>query len=121
MSKCRKYKNMKKRRYARIKRLMITFFVMVIGVCTILFGSAFVSPDTAGSGDISRKHYKSIVVNAGDSMWSIADTYLTEEYSSKKEYIKEVMEVNQMESTTLYADQKLIVPYYEHDYVASVQ
>lgn len=125
MSKCRNYKKMKKRRYARIKRMMTIVSVMIISVCVLLFGSAFASAHgTADDSLVSRKYYKSIVVNEGDSMWTIAGQYQSEEYQSRQEYIDEVMEINQMKSTTLYENQKLIVPYYgaeSENYVARTE
>lgn len=101
--------------------MMLMISIMLISAGVILFGSAFASMPKAGSSAASHKYYKSIDVNAGDSMWSIAELYLSEEYASKQDYIKEIMEVNHMDSTTLYADQKLIIPYYEREFMASAE
>ena len=47
---------------------------------------------------------------------TIADRYASTEYDSYQEYIDEVIQINQMDCSTLYADQKLIIPYYAEEH-----
>lgn len=105
------------------KRLIrkISIFLFIISV--LLFGNGFVSAQNASERQNLCKYYKSIEVASGDTLWTIADKYVTSEYESKAEYIEEVLEINQMDSTDLYADQKLIVPYYAYtdNYTASLK
>ena len=49
---------------------------------------------------------------SGDSLWDIADTYMTTGYSCVDEYIGEVIKSNRLESDVIYPGQLLILPYY---------
>lgn len=109
----------KKNRTCLIRKISILLFV----ICVLFFGNGFVSAQKASEKQSLCKYYKSIEVASGDTLWTIADKYFTSEYDSKAEYIEEVLEINQMDSTDLYADQKLIVPYYAYtdSYTASLK
>lgn len=72
----------------------------------------------AAAGDVTSKRsvecYSSVYVQAGDSLWSISNRYYSGEYRSLKRYMKRIMKLNHMETTTVYADTYLVVPYYTH-------
>ena len=59
-----------------------------------------------------RKYFTSYIVEKDDTLWDIAETYITPEYDSIYEYIDEVMESNHLKSTNIKCGQMLIVPYY---------
>ena len=43
----------------------------------------------------------------------IADRYMTEEYASPKEYIKEVQKINSLKNIDrIYEGQRIVIPYY---------
>lgn len=58
------------------------------------------------------RYYTAVTVRCSDTLWGIASRYLTEEYSSVKAYMKDIMEVNGMKTDAVYYGQKLILPYY---------
>ena len=60
----------------------------------------------------NKKYFTSYVVEKGDTLWDIAQEYMTEEYDTAHVYIKEVMESNHLESTGIIEGQMLILPYY---------
>lgn len=62
------------------------------------------------------KYYTSIQLHSGDTLWSIAETYMTDEYEDIYEYIDEVMEINHLGSDYLQAGSKLCVPYYSSEF-----
>ena len=86
--------------------------MLIVISCTLLLGSAFASAHDSGEKDTNNKYYKCIEVAPGETLWTIADRYASTEYDSYQEYINEVIQINQMDCSTLYADQKLIIPYY---------
>lgn len=59
-----------------------------------------------------RKYFTSYVVEKNDTLWDIAEEYMTPEYESIYEYIEEVMESNHLEDTSIKHGQMLILPYY---------
>ena len=60
----------------------------------------------------NRKYFTSYVVEKDDTLWEIAEMYITPEYESIYVYIEEVMNSNHLESTDIKFGQMLILPYY---------
>lgn len=63
----------------------------------------------------SYKYYKSISIEKGDTLWSIAEEYMTEEYDGIEEYIREVRRVNHLSDDIIYAGRYLAIPCYGSD------
>ena len=74
----------------------------------------------ADSNDTSSryKYYTSVCVESGDSLWSIAEEYITVDYENIYEYIEEVKEMNHLHSDFLKSGTRLCIPYYSSDYKA---
>lgn len=60
----------------------------------------------------NEKYFKCIGIEADDTLWSIAEEYMTEEYSSTEEYIDEVKSINNLMSDKIYSGATLVIPYY---------
>ena len=79
----------------------------------IAFGSMFVSaintnaksPDTGSY----TKMYKSIKIEAGDCLWSIADEYMSDDMDIR-EAVYMICDTNDVDANTLYAGQTLSIP-----------
>ena len=87
----------------------LTAIALFIGV--FLLGSA----NNEGKADASTynvKYFKCIDIEADDTLWSIADQYMSEEYSSSEDYIQEVKSINNLTSDTIYSGATLVIPYY---------
>lgn len=88
---------------------MITGLVIVaVSVVLLLSGSKV----SAHSDHVNQKYFTSIEVNAGDTLWDIAQDYKTAEYPSTQAYVKEVMEINHLSDETITTGCYLMVPYY---------
>ena len=59
------------------------------------------------------RYYKSILVQPGDSLWSIAQAYRTEEFPSIYAYIQEIYELNELQRETIWAGSYLMVICYK--------
>ncbi|MBQ4284751.1 MAG: LysM peptidoglycan-binding domain-containing protein [Lachnospira sp.] len=99
---------------ARARKLFI-MKCMVLSVVLIAFigiyGILVVNADEVSSLKNSPvKYYTSITVEQGDTLWNIADEYRPAE-CSRNSYIKDIMELNNMGTDTLYAGQNIIVYY----------
>lgn len=66
----------------------------------------------AEESDTACKQYRSVLINPGDSLWSIASEYMDGHYSSIQQYIDELKYINHLSSDTIYSDKYLLVPYY---------
>lgn len=55
---------------------------------------------------------KSVMIEEGDTLWDIAVSNYTEEYSSISSYIDQIKECNNITSDTIHTGMYLIIPYY---------
>ncbi len=60
----------------------------------------------------STKHITSIQIEKGDTLWSIASQYITDEYDNMNDYIKEIKKTNGLTSDTIHEGKYLVIPYY---------
>ncbi len=92
------------------KMIIITIsIILLIGI--ILFGG-FSKNRSVSANPSHEKYFVCIDVEEGDTLWTIADTYITEEYASVDEYVDEVKSINQLNNDKIYDGATLIVPYY---------
>ncbi len=91
-------------------------FTAVFAVIMTLVSGALSIRSFAGGKDspVNRtKYYTSIVIEKGDTVNSIASRYISDEYSSKKEYISELVKLNHItDINDIHAGDHLIVPYF---------
>lgn len=89
-----------RRRNAMLKRavLLISGFILLcfITVSFLYFKSA--AHENSFSDD---KLYRSVQIEKGDSLWSIANRYMTEDYTDIDQYMDELRDLNNLESDTL--------------------
>lgn len=111
----RKVRRERIRRRQRARRRMcvcMAVTVLVVFAIGVFFGS-LMTDAKGGSEENSYKYYSSVSIASGDSLWSLADTYMDNtHYMTRKDYINEVMEINHMVSDRLVSGQKIILPYY---------
>lgn len=90
--------------YAVVLTVLLAFFIACMG--SSLKARAVTEP----SG--SKKVVSVICVKEGDTLWSIASDFYTEDYRDIKELIKEIEKCNGI-SKDIRIGQKLYVPHYE--------
>ncbi len=84
---------------------MVALFLLVL----------FVLPErTAAAGNTLGGRYcvSSVLIEEGDSLWSLASEHYTEEFSSVKDYITEIKRMNGLTSDKLYAGNYILIPQY---------
>lgn len=110
----RRIKNNRKRQIRR--RVLLA----ILGVFLVLIGSVvlFSTEAHAETKDSVHvyKYYRSITVNANDTLWSFAEEYAPN--GNYREYIDELMIVNNLDSDLITAGMNLIVPYYSTEFVS---
>ena len=89
---------------AAIVLFMVALFLIVL----------FVLPERSAAAGNSTCTYTitSVQICEGDSLWSLASRYYTEEYSSITEYIAEIKRMNGLSSDVLYAGNYLLIPHF---------
>ena len=105
----------KKRQLAKRRMILLLAALFVITVGSIVCGSIFSSAKNPASDIPQYKYYKSITIEQGDSLWSIAQEYRSSEYKDVQEYIDEIVQLNGLTSKTIHEGQHLIVAYYDTD------
>jgi cell division protein YceG involved in septum cleavage len=60
-----------------------------------------------------EKYYTSVLIEEGDSLWSIAEKYKPDESISVKKYIKDLKRMNNMESDIIHSGNYLTIYYYQ--------
>lgn len=88
--------------------LVMTLLVLSI---TVFFSK---DPVEASDGVMHKKDYICIEVEEGDSLWSIAETYQTEEFPSLERFVAEIEAINGMKKdTVIQPGNKLMIPCYK--------
>lgn len=94
-------------------RFLLATAVVAATVCLILVSNKkVVSADESGKAPQLNKYYKSITIEPGDTLWSIAEEYKSGAYKTTKDYVEELMDMNDVHSGRITSGQKLVVAYY---------
>ena len=93
------------------KPMKIVATLFLIFVFAIFF--FFLSSNTKTSAHVdATKHVCSVVIQDGDTLWSIANTYHTELDGSIDDYVSEIKETNDITSDVIHEGNYLLIPYY---------
>lgn len=114
---CEKRARILRRRQKRRREAQVRVYRMVVRLLAILLlviVLAGFSRATAAKAP-SHKYYTAVTVRGGDTLWGLAQEYITEEYASMKEYIREIQKINGITGDSIYYGQKLILPYYARE------
>ena len=103
----------KKRQLAKRRMILLLATLFVVTVGSIVCGSIFSSAKDPATDIPQYKYYKSITIEQGDSLWSIAQEYRTNAYEDTQDYIDELKELNGLTSETIHEGQHLVVAYYD--------
>ncbi len=105
----------RKRYLKREKRrllLKIGAILLLTVFSAVIFASAFTANATEDHGRM--KYYTSVMVTDGDSLWSIADTYMTSDYENRNAYMHELCTLNHlMPDAMIHEGQYIVVPYFD--------
>lgn len=89
--------------------LLIAFLVFISGF--------FISKSLAKEEESSTyKYYTSVRIEHGDTLWSIAEKYISNEYESIYAYIRELKRMNNLNSDDIVAGQNITIAYYSDEY-----
>ena len=114
----RKAKLRKQQRTKQIYLRLISAACLIFAIATICSTNFFQINAEASSeqGVIAYKYYTSITVQGGETLWDIANAYMSDEFSNVQKYIDEVKNINRLKDDRIYAGEELIVPYYSCEY-----
>lgn len=93
-----------------MNKQMKTLFIVII-TAIILLGSSIHAFASSKENQPLHKYYTSVRVEAGDTLWKIAEEYKPSADSTKS-YIKEICKLNKIKSDDIHAGDYIVVAYY---------
>jgi len=112
-------RNNKRRRNAEIRRHIFLSIFAIIIICIMIFGinNMISKAGAAKEEELFFKYYKSICVEQGETLASIARAYADQaHYEDHNKYIQEVVYMNHLENADdIREGAYLIIPYYSNE------
>lgn len=107
-----------KRRRERQLRARLMFIAMLFSVICISFFATHTSTHAEDTEPVVKyKYYTTYQIEKGDTLWSIAETYMDKDYyHSVNDYIKEVRQMNHLSSDKIQEGKSLMIAYYSTEY-----
>lgn len=103
----------------RVNRLQFGygFLAALLAVCMLFLGvyigSRQLSQVEAQENTEAReKYYTSIQVEDGDTLWNIAEEYMTEDFEDRDSFMNEVRQMNNLTGSIIRSGDILLIPYY---------
>lgn len=105
-------RNRHRRAVVRDERIVLGATLVLTAMLVIGFFLTGSVRTEAAPSEIRSKYYTSIRIEQGDTLWGLADRYMTDEYKDREAYIREVCEMNRISEDDIHAGQYLTIPYY---------
>jgi len=100
---------------------MIPFYVLTAIILAVML-TVFNGMQSTGQTDgIHEFGYKTYVVSSGETLWSIAEENLSEDFPTCSSYIEEVMRVNSMQTAAIYPGDLIAIPVKNTEKVADME
>lgn len=94
------------------RKLILGVSITLLISIALLLGSAISAYAKDSNTAVTSKYYTSIEVQAGDTLWSIAEQYTNGSNREKQAYVKELCELNHLSNAdSIHSGQYLTVSY----------
>lgn len=105
-----KNRALRKNTAAKKIRKLTTAVMLILCVC-FSFGTFLASAHESEGPGAVHTYYKSIRIQPGDTLWSIADDTITSSYDSTAEYVEVLKDMNGLTSDEIHSGSSLIIAY----------
>lgn len=97
------------------KNILLTVLTICLVITLSFIVCGFLSNAKTGEEGITFKYYKSIMVDNGDTLWSIAAENKASGMDTEV-FVKEIKKINGLHEDKITMGNYLIVPYYLHGF-----
>lgn len=106
----------KREAVVRRQKKLLAIAILVFVSLGILLGTT-ISAQASSEADVAsyNKYYTSVRIEAGDTLWTIADEYIEDLNIDKQEYINEICTINNICEDEIHAGDYVVVAYYSQD------
>ena len=95
------------KKYKVVNKLRFTIFVVIMILLITTFANFALGLNTANS--LTRLTYMDYEITAGDTLWTIAETYMTDA-SDIREAVYELCQLNEISAGELYVGMTIQIP-----------
>lgn len=95
----------------RKQRFALCMIALTAIICGVLFIHS--NTDTVKAKNNNKKYFTHILIEEGDTIWNIAEQYMTAEYTSTQAYVYEVEQMNHISADDITEGCYLMIPYYD--------
>lgn len=103
----------KKQAIKRQALLAAVMFLTILATVFVITGCLKANQVKASSAKEENVYYKTIQVEEGDTLWTLADQYMGSNSFDRQQYIDEVKEMNHLTDDTIESGAYLMIPYVE--------
>ena len=116
-----RYKNHSRNIQRRRLKRQLTIFatsLFIILACCVIFGNLYSLAYDMNS--YKDDYYTSITIKQGDTLWSIANEYVSDNDSVQK-YVDKIKKINGLKDDNIQSGMKLVVIYDDNQFVGSTK
>ena len=94
----RRVRKQKKQRNRSLRNFISGVLTVILTIVVSFgIGSFYANAQESDEAPAEIKYYKSIQIEKGDSLWSIAKVYMNDDYESVYDYMAELVQINQLD------------------------
>lgn len=95
-----------------VNSIFFVKFIIIMLFVFVLFNIVRSVKAAPEKGSEKNLMCTSVKINEGDTLWSLAKEYYTDDYRDLNAYIDEIMLSNNLTSDTIHEGRYLVIPYY---------
>lgn len=114
-SETRIWNNKIRRQRERRKHILLTIVTSLLILILSFTAGSFLSNAETEDREVTFKYYKSILIENGDTLWSIATEHKAPDMDTKS-FVNEIKKMNGLSSDRITTGNYIVVPYYSNEF-----
>ena len=96
----------------RNRKIAVAFIIIIAVSLAFIFFSTYAAAENSRE---LHTYYTSYEIESGDTLWTIADKFMTPEYSDKATFKKKKKKLNHISSDNITAGNYLVIEYLAYE------